>query len=195
MKAESPTDPLRNVVVELRNSNGAIIRSMRTSNTGAYSFPGMSAASNPYYVAVVPGRNQVATPSQAKVNVGDQTPFLLRGVPATVQVVAPPSTFVLITQGTFTGTKPPSVNQMGGNPPPIQTATVGLNGRVNFSLTQGNYHITCWTPQVCGSRTLYLRTPATGSFPLNGGGLVDPIGPGEPLISGVTCHPNVAACP
>ena len=191
--AELPANTLQKMVVELRDASGALRKSALTDSTGQYTFNNPPAGSN--YVSVATGRNQVASPSQSKpLAVGSAQDFPLRGVAAEIHVTDTPSTFVLITPGAGP-LSPPTISQPSGTPPQAYSGTVGLDGKLTLKVpygANGLYHMTCWKPVTCGTKTVYLRAPAApGDAPINAGNPVTP-GQSPPDIS---CADTTAPCP
>ena len=177
-------DPLEDIIVELRDSNGVVVQTAMTAADGLYSFASSPANA---YLTVSAGRNQVASPGRRTAAPGNQYhDFTLSGVPARITVTGPPGTFVLITPAgaPFYATPPTIDFRAGTTPPPVYSGAIGLSGQADIRVPRGAYGLTCWEPVETSGQTQYVRAPSSGVMAVPGGVL-------EPQND----PPAVVACP
>jgi hypothetical protein len=163
--AESLTQNLGYIPIELRSAKGAVLQTVLTS-TGTYpnnnySFPG-SGLSGSYFVAPALGRGESSSPSQfGPVPVGAAVVnFSVRGVPGAIQAIGSAGTFVLITTNTWNQSSPPASGGGQAN----WSSTIGLDGQITFNIPGGNYYMTCWTPITCGNQIKYVPVYNTNTL-------------------------------
>ena len=167
----SSADELSGIVVQLRDSRGVLLKSLKTHNDGSYRF--LSPPAGNYIVQVAVDRKQVAIPAQFNLSVGGQAIFRISGVTSKVNVTGVQGTFALLAPaasfpGGYTGANPPNTNLAAGG---VRTysAVIGSNGTATIPVARGAYFLTCWKPNSGGgSKMSYVRKPATGGVGVGG---------------------------
>jgi hypothetical protein len=161
---ENPGIPLPRIVLRLRNPHGQILRAQKTDSEGRYAFKDVPAGQ--FFIDAVLRRSWLSIPANRSIELkegyalNDQS-FLLRGVPATVDVKsAAPGTLAVLTSSEWIEKVPPSPRQEERKLA-IYSSTVEENGLVRMYPAIGQrYYLTCWVPDLSGQ---FTRTPALGS--------------------------------
>jgi hypothetical protein len=184
--------PLQGLYVELRNSRGVLVKSVKTLADGSYSFA--SPGTGTFYVSVATDRKQNVSPSQAKVVAGQGADFSIRGVTHLVRVSGPAGAFVLLAPKSeyptgYTATLPPKIDQNNSaTAPKVYSAVIPQTGSVDIRVRRGGYFLTCWkSPTPSLNPGSYTQSGNPVGVNGTGAPILEPQTPGSTAATSVSC--------